>query len=120
MNNDLSFPSLTHYMFFRIVPIIRERRIFLTAIQVITLFNTSILTIHRLKACEAISLIAQTEDFVTNPTKYYDTSNAKEINALLDFREQVLPGLMTDFDSRKTLRPLADVIDRIKRQMSRK
>jgi hypothetical protein len=104
----------------RIVPQVRERKIFLKAIQVMNLFNKSILTIHRLKACEAIALIAQTEDFVTDPSRYYDMNNAREINALLDLREKVLPELMTDFETKKLLRPLTDMIDKIKRRMASK
>lgn len=102
----------------RIMPAIRDRRIFMTAVQVLLMFGTAILTAHRLKACEALSLLVQTEDYVTLPTQYYDTINAKEINCLLDFREQIIPPLMVDFESKKAIRPLADAIDKIKRQLS--
>lgn len=102
------------------MPFIRERRIFLKAMAVLINFGSSILTIHRFKAAEALSLLAQSEDFVTHPNQYYDIHNSKEMNIMLDFRERVLTGLMTDFESRKALRPLTDVIDRLKRQLARK
>jgi hypothetical protein len=99
------------------MPTIRDRGIFIKAVRVMNLFGNSVLTIHRLKACESISLLIQTEDFVTLPDQYYDVNNAREMNELLDFREKVLPELMIDFESKKMLRPLADVIDKIKRKM---
>ena len=102
------------------MPIMRHRGVFIKAIQVMLSFGTSILAAHRLKAIESLALLVQTEDFSTHPTQHYDLSNGHDLPQMIEFREKCLAPLMTDFESRKILRPLADVIDRLKRQANRK
>lgn len=94
------------------MPLIREKGIFMLAIQVLCNCHVDLLKVHKLKATEMLAMMVDTEDFNTYRSEYY---SATDLDKLLDFKENVLSGLMADFETRKSLRPLADCIDKAKR-----
>ena len=69
---------------------------------------------HRLVAAQALSLMVDTEDFLTHKSEYYAN---EDVEALLQLKENVLQDLMSDLDARKLVRPLVDAIDKAKRLM---
>mmetsp|Transcript_29467 Transcript_29467/g.40491 ORF Transcript_29467/g.40491 Transcript_29467/m.40491 type:complete len:324 (+) Transcript_29467:23-994(+) len=106
----------------RVMPIVRERGIFMLLIRVLNQFcnpiEGSILKLHRLKAADTLSLLVETEDFNTHRSSYYNQSGlGGDIDAMVELKECCLKDLLTDMDSRKMIRPLVDCIDRAKRQM---
>jgi len=104
----------------RIMPLIRERRVFILSCQLLSKFSkANLLTAHKLKAAQALALLTETEDFSTHTGQYY---SADDTTVLIELREGLLSELMRDFTNRKLIRPLVDSIDRAKRKllMSRK
>lgn len=100
------------------MPIVREKGIFMLLIRVLNQFCTpienSIPKIHRLKAAETLALLVETEDFSTHRSSYYVAS---DVDAMVELKECCLKDLLTDMDTRRTIRPLVDCIERAKRQM---
>jgi hypothetical protein len=95
------------------MPLIRERRIFVQAVKLLNLLGHNVLKAHRLIACQALSLLVDTEDFITHKESYYTND---DVDALVALKETIVQDLMSDFDNRKLVRPLADCIDKAKRQ----
>lgn len=75
------------------MPFIRERRVFMSAIRVLSMIHTGVLTAHLLVAIESLSLMCETEDFVDHTTAYI--SNAGESEVLQAFKAKVLQPLQT-------------------------
>ncbi len=99
------------------MPYIRERKIFVKAVQVLTSFGPLMVKAQRQIAAEALALIADSEDFSTNTRQHYDAS---DLPLMLECKEKVLSELMQDLDKRKLVRPLVDAIDKAKRQFGSK
>ena len=97
----------------RVMPTIRERGLFMLSINLIERVHTGVLAIHILKALGALSLMTGTEDFSTYTNQYIKYDN---VATLIEFKAQCLVPLQTDFENRKTIRPLVDCIDKAKRQ----
>jgi len=99
------------------MPIIREKQIFLKGISVLNFFHHHILKPHRLIACEALALLVKTEDFQTYTNQYYDIRNQYDVEKLLYFREEILNDLIghNELENKKLVRPLIDLIDKVKR-----
>lgn len=100
---------------YRVLPLIRERNIFMLSVQTLCMIGKYLLRAHKLKAAEALSLLAESEDFVTYRPEYIQTQ--QDVDILLEFKETVLADLITDFENRKLVRPLIDAIDKAKRTM---
>jgi hypothetical protein len=96
---------------------IRDRRIFMRAASVLNLYGSEITPTYQFLAAEALALLADTEDFVTNKTAY--VTSREEVDELVMLKETLLQSLMTDLDKRKVIRPLMDSIDKLKRQMKK-
>ena len=97
----------------RIMPLIREKRILMLSIHFLNLYHKDLLTVHILKASEALSLLVDTDDFKTYRDVYIaDVHDAK---SLLIFKTSCLDKIL-DFQSKKLIRPLLDSIDRAKRK----
>jgi len=101
----------------RLMPYLRERKIFTTAVRVLNTFGKSMVKTHQLIAVESLAFIVDTEDFATNPRDYI---MAEDLELLLEFKETILQELMQDMEKRKVIRPLVDAIDKAKRQLSKK
>ena len=97
----------------RVMPTIRERGMFMSSILLIKSVQSGVLAIHIMKAISGLSLMTETEDFITYTPQYIKSEN---IATLIDFKTEVLVPLQTDFENRKIIRPLVDCIDKAKRQ----
>lgn len=97
------------------MPTIRDRNIFQNGITVLLTYGPLLLSAHRFAACEALALLAGTEDFSTYPQSYYNMKNPTETSKMIEFREKIVTELMSNLDQRKALRPLTDILDKVKR-----
>lgn len=97
------------------MPIVRERRIFVLAARVLTVYEAQLIPKHKFLAAEALAFLVDTEDFQTHRDSYIQ--GADDLNALLYLKETILQPLMADMDKRKVIRPLIDSIDKAKRQL---
>ena len=72
-----------------------------------------------LKACEALSIIVQTEDYNTYREEYISSA---DLENFLDFKKEVLTPLQSKLaaDQRRLVRPMGDAIDKSKRLLARK
>ena len=104
----------------RIMPLIRERRIFMIGCKFLKNYFNSIPKESLLKAVECLSVLAESEDFSTYRNSYIPPENLEDIDNLVIFRTDVLSPLLSDLESRRVVRPLADAIDKAKRQYGRK
>lgn len=101
----------------RMMPLIRERGLFMMAVRLLCYYgrltgSSTLLSIHKRTAAEALSALVETEDFSTYRDRYYSASDVSE---LVELKELVLTPIMTDVSVRRQIRPLVDVVDRAKR-----
>ncbi len=96
------------------MPFIRERHLFMTAIRVLSVVYSGVLTSHMLVAVEALSLLADTEDFSTYSTQY--VVNVGDAEIMVAFKAKCLQPLSTDMEKRRLMRNLVDAIDKSKRK----
>lgn len=96
------------------MPILREKRVFMMGIEWLTLYSGSLLSIHVIKATEAMGLIADTDDFKTFRDEYI--SNAKDARLLQDFKGKCIDKHLSEFPQKKIIRPLIDSIERARRK----
>lgn len=102
----------------RIMPLVRERRLFMLGVHVLTHLcsikgEKQLQKPHRLKAAEALALLCQTEDFGTYRAQHY--SNGVDVEKMSELKDLGLADLMTNFDDKKVIRPLVDAIEKAKR-----
>ncbi len=92
------------------------------AVRCLGYYGPGLLKVHRLKAAEALALLADTEYFTTYRAEFIDTASGSsaDVDTLLEFKEAFLADLMADFENRRAIRPLVDCIDKVKRQMKLK
>jgi hypothetical protein len=95
------------------MPLIRERGIFMLSARVLNMCSAALLQSHRLKVAEALSLMADTEDFGTYRTIYIPSK--MDVEVLIQLKDNCLAELTKDFDHKRLLRPLIDCIERAKR-----
>ncbi len=96
------------------MPILREKRVFIMGIEWLTLYSGSLLSIHIIKATEAMGLIADTDDFKTFRDEYI--TNAKDARVLQDFKAKCIDKHLSEFPQKKIIRPLIDSIERARRK----
>lgn len=98
------------------MPLVKTKRLFLLACRVLCKYSNKLLPAHRLKACEALSALVETEHYATYADSYVDLANATgEVDVLCELKDTVLADLMKDLTQRKLVRPLNDAIDKCKR-----
>lgn len=99
----------------KMMPTIRANNTFMKVIQVVNLSSTStiIATVDKLKMAQAASLLCDTEDFKTYVNEYIKDINDAEL--LFTVKNNVLASYVSDFDTKKTIRSLLDLIDKMKR-----
>jgi hypothetical protein len=98
------------------MPQVKARGIFMLAVRVLAAHGDKLLTVHRLKAVEALSALVETEHYVTYSDGYVDLTNATgDVDALSRLKDTVLTELMKDIAQRKVVRPLQDAVDKCKR-----
>ena len=100
----------------RIMPIIRERGIFMLGARFLNRFHIDLQQPPLLKIVEALSLLADSEDFSTYRERHIPLEQ-ENIEILSSLKEHCLSGLLTS-ENRKIARPLADAIDKAKRSFS--
>ena len=98
----------------RVMPLVRERRVFIQGLRVLAKVDGMVLPSHIFKAVTAMAFLCESEDFITYPEQY--VSSAADVAFLSDFRAKTMAPFLADFDRKKALRPLIDAIDKAKRQ----
>ena len=87
------------YVSHRIMPLIREKRVFILSCQLLLkLSKANLLTAHKLKAAHALALLTETEDFSTHTAQYYSADDCSVV--LIELRDGLLNDLMKDFSNR--------------------
>lgn len=74
--------------------------------------EVTLLSSHRIKAAQALSLLVETDDFSTHKDQHYSNT---DVDTLLSLKEYCLVGIAKDYEVKKTIRPLIDCIDKAKR-----
>ena len=98
----------------RVMPIIRERQIFLLLVRFLLTHHTHLEPSLCLTTIHALALICETEHFATYKNDYI---NGKEdVEMLLALRRDCLSTYQTDFQRRKLMKPLNDYIDLLRRK----
>ncbi len=105
---SLSYPN------FRVMPILRERNIFIQGIKFLNTYREYFLNTPTMKMIEALSLIAASEDFSTYKDQY--VSSADDAREMMSLQENVLQSYRNDSTLRTIMRPLNDAISQMKRR----
>mmetsp|Transcript_3054 Transcript_3054/g.7083 ORF Transcript_3054/g.7083 Transcript_3054/m.7083 type:complete len:118 (+) Transcript_3054:422-775(+) len=103
----------------RIMPIIRERGLFMLGVRVLQLIAPHLLPSHTLKAAQALSGVAETEDYSTYTEAYINPSSLQDVESITSFKDEVLGVIMGHLEQRRLIRPLVDAIDKAKRLAAR-
>lgn len=114
------FKHLDEIQEYQVMPLIRERRLFMMGVQALCNYctivgndGTRLLLAHKLKAGEALAALCDTEDFSTYKDQHYSNS---DVEVLVELKEICLDELAKDYENKKKLRPLIGVIDAAKRR----
>lgn len=99
----------------RLMPIIRENRLFMKIVQNLNEFAADIIPKQKLLIATALALLVDTEDFIIHRDQYITCR--EDVEDLVRCKEQVLTTLMTDLEKKRVIRPLVDSIDKAKRQL---
>mmetsp|Transcript_2818 Transcript_2818/g.2810 ORF Transcript_2818/g.2810 Transcript_2818/m.2810 type:complete len:308 (-) Transcript_2818:59-982(-) len=98
----------------RIMPILRDRHIFMQGVKFLNKYHEYILTTPTLKMIEALSLITASEDYSTYKEQYVTSSS--DASELLSLQENILNNYRNDTAIRSIMRPLVDSINQMKRR----
>lgn len=102
-------------LLFRLMPIIRENRLFIKIVQNLNEFAADMIPKQKLLIATALALLVDTEDFIIHRDQYITCR--EDVEDLVRCKEQVLTSLMTDLEKKRVIRPLVDSIDKAKRQL---
>ena len=94
--------------------VIRQRRVFLNIARFLLRYNTRLNINTKATIVNALSAIAETEDFATFRDDY--VASGDEVDILLDLRSEVLQAFQHDTEKRRMMRPLNDAVDQLKRK----
>lgn len=84
-------------------------------VRVLCQYGPRLLPVHQLKACQALSAVAETEHFITYFDSYINITSGDDVEVLSKLKDSVLAEVTKDFANRKLVRPLVDAIDKSKR-----
>ena len=98
------------------MPIVRARGIFILGARFLNRFHCDLQPPSLLKVVEALSLLADSEDFGTYRDRHIPLLQ-ENIDILSSLKDNCLTNLLTS-ENRKIARPLADAIDKAKRSYS--
>ena len=107
------YKFMIQFISFRIMPLIREKNIFMLSIRVLLAYGRYISESHLLRCCQALNYLIDTEDFETYTKQYHTTDDVQQ---LVDLKEKVLNGIKLDSSQKRHIRELSDYIDKLKRQ----
>ena len=99
----------------RVMPVYKDKNIFMQQIELLNIIHSRINTVHVLKAVEGLSSVCETDDFSTYYSDSYITSSS-DAAQLLALKTNCLNNLYQEFDNRKYMRALMDTIDKTKRK----
>ena len=99
----------------RIMPSIRQRKVFMLAVKMIDLIHTKVLPVHVLKMIESLSLLVETEDYSTYRDQYITSQDELEI--LINLQTTCIAEYNKDMSNRKITRPFMEAIDKAKRSL---
>lgn len=92
----------------RVMPIIRDRRVFMNAVKVLCYSHNGLSSSDTLKAIDVLAMIVGTDDFHTYADEYI--RGERDLNYLMDLKMSCLDNFTSDFSSRRLVRPLVDRI----------
>jgi hypothetical protein len=101
-----------------VMGILRSRRAFMNGIRVLEKYHTFLSTVIVLKISEALSLIADTEDFSSIFEEY--VSGRDDADLMVSLKTKCLSSFSSDFEARRLIRPLSDAIDKANRKYNKK
>jgi hypothetical protein len=103
----------------RFMPLFRKEGTFTYIVRILMRVKDVLPEADMLKACEALSIIVQTEDYNTYREEYISSA---DLENFLDFKKEVLTPLQSKLaaDQRRLVRPMGDAIDKSKRLLARK
>ena len=103
----------------RIMPLIRSQGLFMIIIKYIFKISNYITDDIMIDILETMSILVETEDFVTYREKYV---SAEDIDNLVEIKKEILMPLQSALkpEKRRALRPLSDAIDKCKRLLGSK
>lgn len=102
----------------RIMPIIREKNIFMNGVKFLSVYYPAMTAVDALRALEALSGLVQTEDFQTYKERYVSHTDNADAFVLIEFRETVLLKYQDDFKTRRIVRPLLDLVQNLSRSFN--
>ena len=102
----------------RIMSFFRSRGVFMLGVRWMAANHRSLLSTHVLKGCEALALVAATEDFSTYKDEY--VVNRVDSEGLQILKTECLTNFQSDIDVRRKIRPLMDAADQARRKFGTK
>ena len=98
----------------RIMPGLRDRQIFMNGVHFLNAHHDKLQRLSQMLIVEALTLIADSEDFSTFRDAYVqDACDASELQTL---SEVVLADLKKDLTLKRQMRPLLDLIMQVRRK----
>lgn len=94
--------------------VLRQRGVFLKISRFLLKYNAHLSIKAQTIIVNALSAIAETEDFATFRDEY--VASADEVDTLLELRSEVLLAFQHDTEKRRMMRPLNDAVDQLKRK----
>ena len=118
---------------YRIMPIVREKKIFILSIKLLQKVYSHLDDIHILSCCHSISMLTDTDDFDTYRNQY--VSDVTDAELLCNFKDTCMMCILSNSNTngssannsnvnssinKKSVRPLIDCIDKAKRMFKLK
>lgn len=98
----------------RVMPILRERHIFMNGVRFLNAHHDKLLSASQLTMVEALSLIAESEDFSTFRNDY--VSGSGDTADLVALSDLVLTEMKKNLVHKRMMRPLLDLTMQMKRK----
>lgn len=99
----------------RVMPLLRERRVFIRGAQFLNNYHQHLQSSPKLKIIEALSLIADSEDLATYKDVYI--SDSQDAAVLVNLYESCLEDLkQQDPSNKRMMRPLLDLVSQMRRR----
>lgn len=100
------------------MPLVRQKRTFMLGCEFLSKFGHNLTKAINVKIAESLALLADTEDFQTYREEYIDL-NSTDPDILIDL-SSLLDEFLSDFETKRRIRPLIDAINKTKRLTKRK
>ena len=102
----------------KILPILRTGNVLVLGIHVLDQCHTRLERPYLVECCEALALLADTEDYSTYRSQYLGSPD--DLSSMIHFQEECLSELLEDMEVRRRVRALHTAIDAAKRLHSKK